>query len=92
MDFVHEANRIYVNDESGEMIAEVTFPDRDGGTVEIDHTFVSDKLRGGGVASRLMEHAYDEIKRRGGRAVPTCSYAVKWFDRHEDKRDILTEG
>ncbi|MDR1886080.1 MAG: N-acetyltransferase [Synergistaceae bacterium] len=91
MDFVHEANRVYVEDEAGAVIAEITFPDMGGGRVEINHTFVSPVLRGGGVAAMLMDHAYDEIKSSGRTAVPTCSYSVSWFEKHEDKRDILAE-
>ena len=26
MEFIYEANRIYINDEEGKMIAEITFP------------------------------------------------------------------
>lgn len=89
MDFIHEPNRVYVNDENGETIAEVTFPDAPGGEVMIDHTFVSPSLRGGGVASELLSRAYDEIKNQGKKAVATCSYAVAWFQKNPDKRDIL---
>ena len=35
-------NRIYMNDENGKMIAEVTFPNLDDKTIVIDHTFVDD--------------------------------------------------
>ena len=35
-------NRIYMNDENGKMIAEVTFPNLDDNTIVIDHTFVDD--------------------------------------------------
>ena len=31
-------NRIYMNDENGKMIAEVTFPNLDDKTIVIDHT------------------------------------------------------
>jgi Predicted acetyltransferase len=89
MKFVHVANRIYANDESGRLLAEVTFPAVGPDEVEIDHTFVDPSLRGGGVASRLMEEAYEEIRRQGKRARATCPYAVRWFEKHAEKRDIL---
>lgn len=34
--------RIYMNDDAGNMIAEVTFPNIDDNTIIIDHTFVDD--------------------------------------------------
>ena len=50
MEFQREPGRIYAEEE-GRVIAEVTFPDRDG-AADIDHTFVDDTLRGQGVARR----------------------------------------
>ena len=50
MEFIYEANRIYINDEEGKMIAEITFP-----LVDIDHTYVSNVLRGQGIAGKVME-------------------------------------
>ena len=46
MEFQREPGRIYAEEE-GRVIAEVTFPDRDG-AADIDHTFVDDTLRGQG--------------------------------------------
>ena len=50
MDFKIQNNEIYYIDEKGEKAAEVTFPNIDADTVEINHTFVSPSLRGPGVA------------------------------------------
>ena len=40
MDFTYYPNRIALLDGSGQAIAEITFPDLDGNTVDINHTFV----------------------------------------------------
>ncbi len=91
LEFIHEANRVHVDDEKGRMVAEVTFPNAkdEKDIVEIDRTFVDESLRGQGVAGQLLEHAYDEIKRQGKRARAVCPYAVRWFEQNPDKRDIL---
>lgn len=91
MEFIHEPNRVYVDDGKGGVLAEVTFPNMAGEKVAIDHTFVDPSLRGGGVASDLMSHAYDEIKSQGKTAYVTCPYSVAWFKKNPDKRDILAE-
>lgn len=83
MDFIYEKNRIYVNNEAGETIAEVTFPETDPGVFTIDHTIVDSSLQGQGVAGRLVQAAVDEIKGRGGRVEATCSYAVRWLEKHQ---------
>ncbi|WP_040196704.1 GNAT family N-acetyltransferase [Candidatus Soleaferrea massiliensis] len=88
MEFIVEENRIYC-EQDGKLLAEVTFPQRTDGTVEINHTFVDDALRGQGIAGQLMQGAADSIRRSGRKAVPTCSYAVKWFEKHPDDADIL---
>ncbi|MDR3253953.1 MAG: N-acetyltransferase [Synergistaceae bacterium] len=91
MDFIREYNRVYAKDESGRVVAEVTFPPAGNGIVDINHTFVDDSLRGGGIASELLENAYDRIKSDGKKARLTCAYAVKWFEKRHDRRDILAE-
>ena len=89
MEFRIEAGRIWLNDAHGETIAEVLFPDRGDGTVEVTHTFVDDSLRGQGVAGKLMEALSAELRREGKRAVLTCSYAQSWFEKHCENADIL---
>lgn len=78
--FQKEQNRIHMNDEQGNLIAEVTFPETEPGVFTINHTFVDPSLRGQGIASKLVEAAVDEINARNGEVKATCSYAVKWLD------------
>ena len=68
---------------------EVTFPPIDEDTVNINHTFVDSSLRGMGMAGKLMEAAARQIQKEGKKAVLSCSYAIKWFDSHEEYKDIL---
>lgn len=82
-------NKVEYLDEDQEMKGEVTFPSVDQDTVDIDHTFVDPSLRGMGMAGKLMEAAAGEIRRQGKKAVLTCSYAVKWFESHQEYQDIL---
>ena len=91
MIFTYEANRILYNDTDGRTLAEVTFPAMDENTVNLNHTFVDDSLRGQGVASQLLEAAAAQIARDGRRVMPTCSYAVKWFEKHPEYQDILVK-
>ena len=66
MEFQREPGRIYaMNGEK--LVAEVTFPERDGVAV-IDHTFVDDSLRGQGVAGQLVRAAVDQIRADGRKA------------------------
>lgn len=89
MEIKHEKNRVYAGEESGGVLGEVTFPDCADGVVVIDRTFVAPELRGRSLASDLMRAAYDEIKSQGKKACLECPYAVKWFGRHPEARDIM---
>ncbi|MGC4020050.1 MAG: GNAT family N-acetyltransferase [Muricomes sp.] len=89
MEFIHNPNQIAVYSPEHLVIAEVTFPDMDDTTVNINHTYVDDSLRGQGIAGKLMEELVLELRQSGKKAVPTCSYAVGWFEKHPECADVL---
>ncbi|MBQ7154811.1 MAG: N-acetyltransferase [Synergistaceae bacterium] len=80
---IFEANRIFLQDDYGKIIAEITFREVSHDVFVIDHTFVDESLRGQGMASKLVQAAVDEIQSRGGQVRATCSYAAKWLMEHD---------
>lgn len=92
MVFIEEKNRIYVKNDNGETVAEVTFPDLSQTVVHIDHTFVDSSLRGQGMASRLLKAAAEKLRKENKRAVPSCSYADQWFRKNPEYSDVLYQG
>ena len=80
--FKTEANRIFLSDDAGKTIAEITFCETSPGTYTIDHTFVDSSLRGQGIASKLVEATVKEILSRNCKVAATCSYAKKWLEEH----------
>ena len=88
MDFKYEEHRIYLEDENGHIVAEITFPMVDEDTVNIDSTYVSSSLRGQGIASKLMEEAAKIIEKNNWKTYLDCSYARVWADKHPDKSHI----
>lgn len=89
MDFKIEKNRIYFEDENGKLLAELTYRDIDDTTVNINRTFVDSSLQGKGIAGELMKTVVDELVKNGKKAVPTCSYAVKWFEKNKEYSNLL---
>lgn len=85
--FRAEQERIYMEDEQGKLVAEITFPETTPGVYTIDHTFVDGSLRGQGIASKLVRAAVDEIQQKGGKVQATCSYAAKWLSEGGDRHD-----
>ena len=92
MDFQSETGRIFLEDEYGRLLAEVTFPSVSARVADIRHTFVDESLRGQGVAGQLMEAAARQIRAEGKKARLTCSYAAAWFPKHPEYADLVTDG
>ncbi len=89
MEFIHNKNDISVYNEIGEMVAIVAFPENEDKTVTVNRTFVDGSLRGKGVAGKLMEELVKNLEATGRKAVPTCSYAVTWFEKHPEYNSLL---
>lgn len=62
---------------------------RAGDVVTIPHVEAPMALRGQGTAGRLMEGIAALARAHGFRIAPTCPYAVAWFRRHPEAKDVL---
>lgn len=89
MNFIYSPNKIFLLDKNNKTIAEVTFPDVDENTVNINHTYVDDSLRGQGIAGKLMKAVAEQLQAQNKKAVLTCSFAIKWFERNPEYSNLL---
>ena len=89
MEFKKKSDRIWMENQDGEEIAFVSFPRKTQQIVVITSTVVDQSLRGQGVAGALLEELAQELRERGEKAIPVCSYAVKWFSQHPEQSDLL---
>lgn len=89
MDFKISDGKIRLENNQGQSVAYVTFPEFEPGKVEVTHTVVNPELQGQGIAGKLMLELVKHLRQTGKRAELTCSYAIRWFARHEDSRDVL---
>ena len=89
MDFIYEDNRVFCEGPQGNLLAEITFPEVSEGVVDINHTFVDDSLRGQGIAGQLLFAAAEKLRTENKKAVLTCSYAIKWFEKNPAYADVL---
>jgi len=55
----------------------------------IEHTEVSDDLRGEGLGIKLLEALVEEVRERGIRVLPLCPFAKASFQKREDLQDVL---
>jgi len=87
--FKESDGKVWLEDENGNIIAYADFPEYEPGKVEVTHTVVDESLRGRGIAGKLMEHMAKKLIKEGKKAELTCSYAIKWFDKHREYEKAL---
>ncbi len=73
--------------ESGEGF--LTYQDAGPGVLELDYIEVPPRLRGTGVAGRILALVCGELRALGVRVIPTCPYIAWWFRQHPEHHDLL---
>ncbi len=60
-----------------------------GGVMTLTHTEVPPQVRGGGIASRLIEGVLNTVRARGLKIVPRCSFVRAYLEKHPEFNDLL---
>lgn len=81
MIFIKEEDRMFIEDHD-KILAEINYKKKDTKTYDIYHTYVSNDLRGQGIAAMLVETAVTEIEKKGYKVIASCSYAKKWLEEN----------
>ncbi|GEL77851.1 GNAT family N-acetyltransferase [Tenuibacillus multivorans] len=87
MEIKQDDKGFYVG-KPGNKDAEITFVDKGANTIEIDHTEVSEKLRGEGVAGKLVQSVVDYARGNDLKITATCEYAKKKLGRTDEYNDV----
>lgn len=74
-------------EKDGEVIANIDWVLR-GNIMDMNHTYVSEVLRGQGVAKKLLDRAADYARENNYKMNPICSYVVKAFEKSEEYDDV----
>ena len=72
-----------------EILAEMTFSKVGTTMIIIDHTEVSDALRGQGAGRKLLNKIVEMARERDLKILPLCPYAKSVFDKDASIRDVL---
>ena len=81
------ASGAYEYVQEGERLAEITWQLRDG-VMHRDHTYVSNVLRGRGVAKKLLDEAAGYAREHDYKMNAICSYVVAAFEKSEAYDDV----
>ena len=74
----------------GEQLAEMTYTYAGPNKIIIDHTEVSDKLKGQGIGYKLVEASVEFMRSKNLKAIPLCPFANAVFKKKgEAYADVL---
>lgn len=90
MDIQRGKQRFYV-EKSGEVVAEITFTETGEKEMTIDHTVVSEELRGQKMGNALVKKVVELAREENKKIVPACTFARKEFAKNQEYKDVLAE-
>ncbi len=75
--------------DGGTVIGSTRYHEREDGGLVFDHTVVDKEYGGRGLAGRLAEFAFADVRAAGRRLVPVCPYLAGWARKHTEYADIV---
>ena len=76
-------------EENGQRLATMSISKAGDKTFIIDHTEVSDSLRGKNVGKQLVAAAVDHARKNNLNIIPLCPFAKSVFERVNEYQDVL---
>lgn len=76
-------------EENGQRLAEMIFTKAGDTRIIINHTEVSDALRGKNAGKQLVAAAVDHARKHNLKIFPLCPFAKSVFDRVAEYQDVL---
>ena len=73
----------------GNILAEMVYSMASPTKMIIEHTEVSDELKGKNVGYQLVKTAVDFARQQNIKIIPLCPFAKSVFERKEELRDVL---
>lgn len=80
---------LFFIEENGEMLAEMTYSKAGDTRIIIDHTEVSDKLKGKGAGKQLVAAAVEHARKNKLKVLPLCPFAAAVFEKTPEYNDVL---
>lgn len=84
----HGSKGAFVIEEGTERLAELTYSKAGDKLIIIDHTDVSDKLRGQGAGKQLVMKAVEYARASNIKIIPLCPFARSVFDKTPEIADV----
>ncbi|MFN2457357.1 MAG: GNAT family N-acetyltransferase [Chitinophagaceae bacterium] len=95
MNIQHEETDIrgrhFINDEQGNMLAEITYAVQHPDTMVVDHTEVTEELQGNNIGYQLVEAVVEHARAKGRHIIPVCTFTKSVINKQPDFQDVLAE-
>ncbi|WP_020531760.1 GNAT family N-acetyltransferase [Flexithrix dorotheae] len=93
MKIVHEVEgqkgKFFIKPEY-ETLAEMTYSKAGTRMIIIDHTEVSEELKGQGIGKKLVYEAVEWARKNNMKIIPLCPFAKSVFQKEKEIRDVLS--
>lgn len=80
---------IFYIGEKNKPMADMTYSKAGVDTIIIDHTEVSDALKGKGAGKQLVTAAVDYARQNKIKIIPLCPFAKSVFEKMKEFQDVL---
>jgi len=87
----HGTKGAFIIQEHDKRVAEMTYSKAGDNLIIIDHTEVSDSLRGTGAGKQLVTAAVNYAREKNIKILPLCPFAKSVFDRTPAFADVLSK-
>lgn len=84
-----ESKGAFFIEENGEVKARLTYSKAGTTQIIIDHTEVSDDLRGKNVGKKLVQHVVEYARENELKVIPLCPFANSIIKRDKSLQDVL---
>jgi predicted GNAT family acetyltransferase len=71
-------------------VAFINYQMKDG-AVALTHTEVPESLSGQGVGSKLVQNTLNDIRDRGLKLIPYCTFVKNYLEKHPEYQDIVLQ-
>ncbi len=84
-----DADRYEIRD--GDRLLGIAAYQRRENEIRFTHTEVNPDAGESGLGSRLVRSALDDVRGKGLRVVPLCSFVRGWIEKHPDYADLVAK-
>ncbi|HHV72583.1 MAG TPA: N-acetyltransferase [Clostridia bacterium] len=79
----------YIGDSEDKPLAEMTFVLTGKSFIIVDHTYVSEKLKGKGIGKLLLDEVANWARKENKKIIPLCPFVKVQMEKGEEYQDVL---